>query len=194
MADFEYEAADESDVIEYWQYILGKPIAKNPTTDPDGSKHDVTTNPVFLASNATRGPANRTLRDISADKSMVAAVNPCVVAQPHVPSGSLNDCKKFAEEDEDSAKTATLTIDGTTIDLKELGYRVKTRPFDVDVPENAIHNTPPGRWKAVADGYYIKLKQLTPGRHRINFKGEVDTPYNEKPPWDQDITYQFTVN
>lgn len=193
MADFKHEAADENDVIKYWQDILGKPVDKNPTTDTDGRNHDVTTNPVYLASNAKSGAANRTLRGISAGKTFIAAACPCVVAQPHVAGGSVDDCKKRAEEDQDSTREATLTIDGTTINLKELGYRVKTRPFDIHVPKNAIHDTPPGRWKAVADGYYAKITKLSQGPHTIKFKGEVEYPYNEEPPWNQDITYRFTV-
>jgi hypothetical protein len=199
MADFEfeYDVADESEVIKYWQDILAKPIDNNPATDDDGSKHDVSTDPVYLASGA-KGQVNRKLKDISAGKSIIIPVNPVLVAEPHVPSGSVNDCKKYAKEDEDTASEATVTIDdGVICTLKDLQQcRVHTQPFDVDVPKNGIADTPAGRWKAVADGYYIKLKPLPPGPHKINFKGTVDEPYGKEKvdaPWFQDITYNFSV-
>ena len=194
MNDLDFEVADENDVIKYWQNILGTPINKNPATDPDGSRHDVSTTPVYFASHA-RGQVSRKLNDISAGKSIIVPINPVSIAQPHVPSGSVDDCKKHAREDEDSASEASITIDdGVTFTLKELQRcRVHTQPFEVDVPENAIADTPPGRWKAVADGYYVKIKPLPPGPHKINFKGKVDRPYKEDAPWFQDITYHFTV-
>jgi hypothetical protein len=194
MADF--DVADEKDVITYWQGILGTPSNSNPSTDPDGSKHNVETNPVYLASTA-RGKSNRKLKAISSDKSIFIPVNPVVISEPEVPNHSVQECNKYAKEDEDTASVANLTIDGAKYTLKDLQHcRVHTQAFDVNIPPNGVQNLPHGKCKAVADGYYVIIKPLPVGSHTIRFEGKVENPAIEserEPHWDQDITYDFEV-
>ncbi|MDH3715208.1 MAG: hypothetical protein OET44_15340 [Gammaproteobacteria bacterium] len=66
-------------------------------------------------------------------------------------------------------------VDGERI-ADPFAYRAQTGPggYKHIVPENEIFGTPAGpRFPAVADGYWILLKPLSPGWHEISFKATV---------------------
>jgi hypothetical protein len=197
MVEHEFYEPDSSynqHVEQYWKKILETPKDENPVTDRTGEKHDVTTNPVFLASSFI-GNVTRKL-SVSRDKSFFIAVNPVEVCERELdPGENENDLKKHASEDEDSATTAKLTIDNVDYDLKDKKYRIREGLFQVEIPENALEGLEPaGRCKVAADGYYVKIKPLSPGTHTIKIVGEVDHPHKEERPWKQDVTYILDVN
>ena len=192
MVDF--DVPDEDYIITYWKDILETPMDRNKGADPDGSRVDVDTNPVYLAA-TVRGTARRhNVRDISPNKSIFIPINPVAVPEPEAtPNHTVQDCKQNAKDDEDSAEEVTLTIDGAQYSMNDLRRCRQTGPFDVVIPPNAIAGLPPGPCKAVADGYYVLLKPLPPGQHEINYKAKVRRPHNENAPWGQDVTYRFKV-
>jgi hypothetical protein len=197
MVEHEFHEPDSSynqHVEEYWKKILETPKDENPLTDRTGEKHDVTTNPVFLASSFI-GNVTRKLA-VSRDKSFFIAVNPVEVCEHELESGeNENDLKKYASEEQDSATTAKLTIDNVDYDLKDKKYRIRQGLFEVEIQENTLEDLEPaGRCKVAADGYYVKIKPLNPGRHTIKIVGEVEHPHNDDKPWKQEVTYIIDVN
>jgi hypothetical protein len=181
-------------VEKYWKKILGTPNDQNPATDLDGTRHDVTTNPVYLACSMI-GTVTRNLPDISGDKSFFIPVNPVEVCERELdPGENENDLKKHAREDEDTATNVALTIDGKDYNLKDDRYRIRHGPFEVVIPPNPLEGLePPGACKAAADGYYVMIKPLAPGPHTIRFVAGVKEPHKESEPWEQDVTYKFNV-
>jgi len=192
----------EEYVQKYWTKIFETPKNENPATDPDGSRHDVNTNPVCLACDMTgKGkPVIRTLANISADKSIFIPVNDVGVSERELdPGENVNHLKGHAKKDEDSATHVKLTIDGKVYDLKDLKdkqYRIGNPigPFEVVIPDNPLDGLePPGKAMAVADGYYVIIKPLAPGQHTIKIEAGVSKPHREKEPWAQDVTYIINV-
>ncbi len=182
-------------VVKYWKKILETPNDQNPATDPDGSRHDVTTNPVYLACSMI-GTVTRNLPDISGDKSIFVPVNPVEICERELDADeNENDLKEHAKKDEDSATNVSLIIDEKKYDLKDKGHRIgHVGPFDVMIPEKPLDwLDPPGKCKAVADGYYVIINPLAPGPHTIRFVAEVREPYKDPVPWQQDVTYKFNV-
>jgi hypothetical protein len=182
-------------VEKYWKKILETPDDQNPATDPDGSRHDVTTNPVYLACSMI-GTVTRNLPDISSDKSIFVPVNPVEICERELdPGENENDLKKYAEKDEDSATNVTLIIDDKKYNLKDIKHRIgHVGPFEVVIPEKPLDwLEPSGKCKAVADGFYVIINPLAPGPHTVRFQGRVDSPHKEPKPWEQDVTYKFNV-
>jgi hypothetical protein len=182
-------------IEKYWKKILETPNDQNPATDPDGSRQDVTTNPVYLACSMI-GTVTRNIPDISGDKSIFVPVNPVEICERELdPGENENDLIKHAEEDENSATKVTLTIDGKEYNLEDKRHRfAHVGPFDVVIPDKPLDGLePPGKCKAVADGYYVIINPLAPGPHTIRIVGGVNKPHKELNPWEQDITYKFNV-
>ena len=183
-------------VEKYWQDVLRTPKDRNPTTATDGSRQDVSTDPVCLAHSCTGVPVTRDIGTISRGKSLFIAVNPVVVTEVEAKDDpSEPKLRKLAKEDEDSASEATLIIDNEEYKLKDLQqYRFHHGMFEVQIPPDAVAGLePPGVCKAVADGYYVMVKPLSDGQHTIRLKAQVDTPFTEESPWIQDVTYKFEV-
>ncbi|OHV52906.1 hypothetical protein CcI156_16175 [Frankia sp. CcI156] len=65
-------------------------------------------------------------------------------------------------------------------------------PFSITLPDDNIFNAPAGIYTpAVADGIYLLLKPLAPGRHTITFGGTGRSDITG--PFSADITYHLTV-
>lgn len=64
------------------------------------------------------------------------------------------------------------TIDNTDL-LSLHQYRIHSRVFDLTFPKNNIYGVEPGVTKSVTDGYWIILKPLSLGKHKIYFSAEV---------------------
>jgi hypothetical protein len=84
-------------------------------------------------------------------------------------------------------------IDGHGLENLQM-QRVQSPLFNLTFPVNNIFGIPTGSTQSVADGYYVFLKPLSPGKHDISFKG-VEVQYtttgvsNEA----QNIVYHLTV-
>jgi len=183
-------------VEKYWQNILRIPKDTNPSNATDGSRQDVSSDPVYLAHSCTEIPVTRDVGTISHGKSIFVPVNPVVVTEVESKDDpSEEKLHKLAKDDEDSATEATLTIDNEEYKLKYLQqYRVHHGLFEVEIPPNAVAGLePPGSCKAVADGYYVMIKPLSGGQHTIRLKAQVDKPFEKDTPWIQDVTYKFVV-
>jgi hypothetical protein len=71
-------------------------------------------------------------------------------------------------------------INGLNIgDLRK--YRVRSNFFDLNFPEDNVYDVVPGITRSVCDGYWIFLRPLPPGEHRIYFRGECLLPEGEVP-------------
>jgi hypothetical protein len=187
----------EQHIVAYWQRMLGTPVDQSPGTDSDGSRHNVSTDPVYLSCNVMGGTVTRNIGNISAGTSIFAPINPCAITTIEAgPNSSDNELREYAKADEDSASVASLTIDNDDEhDLKSLQpFRFAAGPFDVMIPPNALGDLkPPGPCRAAADGYYIMIKPLPVGKHTIRFVAKVDKSVPESSPWYQDVTYNFEV-
>lgn len=87
-----------------------------------------------------------------------------------------------------------LTIDGQPVgNLTD--YRVQSPPFIFGpLPENNVLGLPAGSTSlSVADGVFVMLKPLPPGKHTIHFGGTIDLSPIGGVVFMQDITYTITV-
>jgi len=190
---------NEKQVVNFWQLILGKPTTQNPMTDNNGalSLHgqDPSNNPLYLSGNTGGNNTRNIPNPIPSGREIFIAVNPVVVTEPEAkPNNTPADLRKIANDDEDSATKANLTINGEVHDLKTQNFRVPTEPFDVTLPPNALWGAaPPGTCKAAADGYYAITNALTAGNYRIDIDAEVSNSFEKSAPWQSKVTYNFKV-
>jgi hypothetical protein len=62
-------------------------------------------------------------------------------------------------------------------------YFVETEPFEVKVPTNHVldnENAPAGTYRAIACGYWHKLRPLSRGEHVISFGGTAINGFHTK--------------
>lgn len=82
-------------------------------------------------------------------------------------------------------------------------HRIQTNLFDFTLPQDNILNLTAQTTQAVADGNWLFLKPLPPGKYELKVKGEIDrvssnelggNEYNGPIGWNQTTTYILWVN
>lgn len=81
------------------------------------------------------------------------------------------------------------------VSIKQLDkYRVTSPLFNLTFPTNNIFGSPVGTTQAVADGWYVFLHPLTPGKHELHFSGLTPgNPTTGTNNFSVDTTYHLTV-
>lgn len=165
-------------------WLVREPIATNPAFDPDGRFCDINQkgNVWFLAS-TFENVVDRTCK-IPADKAIFLSLGGLFISFPELLDSS-NACLKMGTPDEqvrcdvndDVALAPNISfevaIDG--VQVKDVfAYRTQSQPggFTLHVPDPSLLTelfglSPGDRSLAVVDGYYMYLKPLKPGNHKL---------------------------
>jgi hypothetical protein len=185
----------------WWQWAgFGMPDVGNPIADPTGAQCAVGQwGPVFFLAGTTGGPpAVRSCAVPPGKGLLIPIVNfaGAVLEDGATPEEVASTAAGAA--DLIDVSTLSVAIDGVTVqNLGRFRFRSPVFSFTGSSPNlyslGGCANLTPHcyegfRAQAVADGYWIMLMPLRPGRHTIHFHGEV-------PDWGfvQDVTYHLNV-
>lgn len=127
-------------------------------------------------------PALNSADSVLEEESLHTAANPLI-----------NDMRQFIAPFMDDAFGLLVSIDGVRIKNLKDNFRVQSGAFGFTLPkDNLFIAIEPGSYPAgsyfpaVGDGYYVMLKPLPVGAHKIRIKGAVTG-------FALDITYNITV-
>lgn len=189
-----YGGTYEDWTIKFWQWLIPTPADKSPMTDTTGERcreNQNSSSPVFFLVFLGGGSAVRTC-DVPVGKAILVPVNvvECSFAEMNVKTEEeLHTC---SEEDESSNPGLFLSVDGKQFKDLET-YRVHSRVFDTNFPENNIFAANPGPTRVVSDGYWVILEPLTPGKHDIHFKASLTNPTTGILFYNDDVKYTINV-
>jgi hypothetical protein len=86
-----------------------------------------------------------------------------------------------------------VTVDGVPIQNLQM-YRVQTPLFNLTFPSNNAAGASAGTTQSVADGNWVFLKPLPPGKHELHFSGaSVDFTSTGTNAFATDATYHIKV-
>lgn len=188
----------------YWKWITSFPEKVNPEKDKTGefcTNGQSNSLPVFFLS-GSGNYVDKRVCEISKDKAIVI---PIMVGEMSMAEGrkdgqnlTIEDLKRITKNDQDSVLTMHLVIDGIVYEKEQLDkYRVNTNAFDVIFPEDALFGVPPGPSKAIADGHFVIVKPLSPGKHKIWWTSSLGCLKGEGECMEefffQDVTYDILV-
>lgn len=188
-----YSSKYEDWTIKFWKWLLQFPADINPITDTTGERcgqGQNSTDPVFFLSFLGGGTVGRTC-EIPAGKAILIPINVVACFLSEVQTKTEDELHRCAEEDESSNPGLYLSVDGREFkDLQK--YRVHSRAFDVNLPQNPIGGAP-GLDKIVSDGYWVILEPLSAGNHTIHFKASLTNPTTGILFYNDDIKYNINV-
>jgi hypothetical protein len=150
---------------------MSAPVSVNPVLDDTGQYADKNQNgPVwFLA--GTIGDQNKTAYRTCSIPRQNAVLFPVINYLRTSEPGFKNDLElaKHVEKDIDDIVVNEATVDGEEVSI----FRVKSIPhvFRLIVTEENKLDIPIGASIAAADGYWVFIKSLAAGEHKINFHG-----------------------
>ncbi len=193
----------------WWQWAYSIPKNIHPAYDDTGKNCAQEQNgPVWFLPGTFGHPVTR-MCDIPVGKAILFPIlnSECSFAEfPNLKT--LSELRTCAKTIQDQVTTFYASIDGVLIPNLEK-YRIQSPPFNFTLPQNNILGMPSNiTTQAVADGNWVFLKPLSPGIHKIVFKGEVQqTRIGEKisnnvssssfafpSGWDFETTYNLTIN
>jgi hypothetical protein len=188
----------------WWKYVLSLPTSTNPLMDTTGSGCGVAqSGPVFFLVGTTSGTATRDQCVVPQGKALFFPV--ANAFDVHTPGDGL-DTPQAVWNDLHVTLALSFTslyaiIDGVPVEKLDNAatspYRACAGPvrgcapsFSLRLPVDDILGIPAGTYApAVADGYYLMLAPLRPGRHTISFGGAG----NLGVPFSTATTYHLTV-
>jgi hypothetical protein len=160
--------------IRWWQWCLSQPKSTNPASERQRINWNARDNQIYpdvwFLAGTTGGFAERECT-IPRERAILCPIINFEISAAEDPNlKSDDDLVSFARADVDKIAKLDVIIDGTRLpDLKK--FRVESAPFDVTLPEDNIWGVRAGLTRAAADGYWLFLKPLSSGSHRIQFGG-----------------------
>jgi hypothetical protein len=155
----------------WWQWILSIPVENNPANDISGKNCAINqSGPVWFLAGTVGGVVGRTCTIPAKEAILFPILN-------H--GGTLADSPAIQSEEEllsQATKEMDIISDlEVMIDNVELSglqrYRIRSPIFDVVLPEKNLFGGPPGPTRGASDGYWIFLKPLPKGKHKIHSFG-----------------------
>jgi hypothetical protein len=165
--------------VRWWRWFLAIPKSTNPIFDDSGkfaSLNQLEKNVWFLGGKVgdERLSFPKRACRIPRSYSILFPVVNCEVNPLEYPQlTSPIELIQRVESDENTIIRKDCTVDGEPV----LVQRIKSDPkvFDVKIVEdNPYEVAGGGETSAAADGYWVFLKPLPPGNHRISFRGSCE--------------------
>ena len=194
--------------FKWWKWAFSFSSNDSPLTDPTGERCDKgdVGGVFFLAAVAgpinTGDPVERTCNvPISRSQSILLPIlnGACLLTTPCATGGepvnNINQMQKELRELIDGVRETKAFVDGVQLDTGNT--RIQSPVFQVRVADDSPFDmppdfpTPPGKFIATADGYWLYLRPLSPGEHTLQVQGFV--PIGGGAEFVIDLTYHITV-
>lgn len=173
---------------QWWQWILGAPVATNPNLDSDGSFAGVNNNgSVFFLAGSWGGSSTRSISVPEGKPIFFPVLNNVYVFTPDAPPGQPSGteaCNMASEAERVQCALLVINMDpaGALLHAQLDGVDLLTYPsyrqvsnslFQVDLPADNVVGLPldGNPYDAVSDGYWVALAPLPTGSHTLSFGG-----------------------
>jgi hypothetical protein len=172
----------------WWQWALSIPIGKNPLLDDNGTHCTEGQNgPVwFLAGTTGKTYSASRLCNIPSGKGILLPIIASEFSFAEFPSAKAEeDLFSYVSKDLDSCSLLEAVVDDFVLQKLDR-YRIRSGPFDINLPFNNVWNVIPGPTKAVSDGFWIFLGPLNDGEHTLRIQG-IEPNFQTK------VTYRLII-
>lgn len=155
----------------WWQWVLSIPNENSPARDSTGKYCAIKQGgPVWFLAGTVGGVAQRTCVIPSGLAILLPILNHGGTLADEPGIKSAKELLLFAIKEMDIISNLEVEVDG--VKLNELmRYRVSSPIFEVVLPESNLFGGTPGPTKGAADGYWLFLKPLSAGKHKIHSFG-----------------------
>jgi hypothetical protein len=129
---------------------------------------------------------------IPKDKAIITALlsGECDKGDPRLTSDDL--LKQCASEGDDYGSIQVL-LDGVDLKYDMKQNRIMSDFFNITLPENSLTQEPAGTYRSVVDGFFLFLKPLPVGEHKLEFKTSVLNPTKTEYNYFQDVIYHLMI-
>lgn len=189
----------------WWQWGYSIPKNTNPAYDDTGKNCTQKQNgPVWFLAGTYGHPVVRVC-DIPSGKAILLPILNTECSFAEFPKlKTLSELRTCAETIQDQVTKLHASVDGVPLQQLEK-YRIRSPSFNFTLPQANILGLPANTTtQAIGDGNWVFLKPLSPGIHKIMFRGEVrpntvgissnaSGSFSFPSGWDFETIYNLTV-
>jgi hypothetical protein len=175
-----YGTAYQDWAARWWNWTLGIGADQHPRDDPNRSCNVNQVGSVWFLpdSLSIESSSNPRICDVPAGKAIFIPVVTGETSTIEKPGYSDAQLIKEAQVCDNDSKNRHAEVDGVSI--SELNDPVKFRTnsshiFNVKVVDDNIYNIKGGTGRAFADGWFLFIKPLPVGEHKIHVVGSIDS-------------------
>lgn len=187
----------------WWQWTYSIPWNKNPSYDDTGEYcEENQLGPVWFLTLAFEHPVERTCIIPQNTALLITILNSECSFAEFKQLKTEDELRECAKKMQDFVTGAEATLNNVTISNVDK-YRIQTDLFNFTLPQDNILNLTAQTTQAVADGNWLFIKPLPPGKYELKVKGEIDSKvsanessgneYNGPIGWNQTTIYNIWV-
>jgi hypothetical protein len=179
-------------INKWWQWSMSIPSEQHPREDYDPGKcSNNQSGPVWYLADSLAGKEERTC-SIPAGKSILV---PLLTGNCH------NDGVPKPMNDEELLECASAGNEygaiGATLDGRPLNslqqYRTQSPYYNIIVPENNLYENKPGKYRGIADGFFVFLEPLPAGKHDLVLRTNVENPNVPDYNYSSEVVYHLII-
>ena len=173
----------------WWQLVLAQPKEKNPLYDSTGKFSTVGQNGnVWFLYDTIEGKARRQCTIPAGKHLFFPVINIFMTSE----EDEINTVRYSLVEAVNNAGIRMVKLDGQLIAVKQ-DYRLSTPPFRFKLPDNSANTLFPdldSNHLGMAEGYWLMLKPLSPGKHTLQITGKLEMDERKI---ETHVDYELTV-
>jgi hypothetical protein len=180
--------------VKWWQWAESIPTPLNPASDKTGQNcAQGQSGPVWFLAGTFGGKAERTCTIPAGKAILFPPINTECSYKENPTLKTESDLRACAKHLQDETTQMQASVDGIPIQNLQ-SFRTQTPLFNVTFPANNAAGVSAGTSQAVADGNWVFLKPLAPGKHELHFSGvSVDFTSTGTNTFATEAVYHITV-
>ncbi|MDQ6862259.1 MAG: hypothetical protein M3044_00395 [Thermoproteota archaeon] len=165
-----YGLSYEEWTAKWWTWLMSIPTNVNPAGDSSGANcAQNQAGPVWFLAGSTTGKAERSCA-IPSGKAILFPIQDAECSYAEYPKlKTESDLRNCAVSQQNGVTHIEATVDGVSLQKLQM-QTIQSPLFSFTFPENNLFGASAGPSQSVADGNYVFLHPLTPGKHDIGFK------------------------
>jgi hypothetical protein len=109
------------------------------------------------------------------------------------PRLTTDDTIKHCATEGDDFGSIQVLLDGVDLKYDMNQNRIMSEFFNMTVPENNFFQSKAGTFRSIIDSFFLFLKSLLPGEHKLEFKVSVLNPTKTEYNYFQDVIYHLII-
>jgi hypothetical protein len=186
-----YTVPYEDWITRWWQWNIQIPKEQHPVVNDSLTKCPVgESESVSFLSHKLQGKSQYSCT-IPAGRAILLPISTGECTSDEAASNVPQDMIKCATEG-DKYLAFDASVDGVRLNGLEQNYAI-SKIFNMTVPKDNFLDLKPGQWKTATGGYFIFLKPLPEGDHKISVIARVTNPVDPSYNFNYDTLYSLKV-
>jgi hypothetical protein len=180
-------------ISKWWQWNAGIPASSHPRDNYTPQKCTINqAGPIWFLPDILSGKEERTCTIPTGKAILVPLLTGSCWDDNTDPKLKTDAGIRQCASEGDNYGVISANLDGTNLQNLQQ-YRTMSGYFQITIPKNNVMNSIPGTFKSIADGFFIFLQPLSPGKHDLQLKTSVSNPITPTYDYSAEVIYHLII-